>query len=154
MFSRCPPSPRDLLEVFGVPLVPHVASRPAIQALLGEGRQSRDKKTRTVSLWTSKLLKSLQNEQAGSKCVRGNTHFTTHALVHLRPIKSFCNSQTEHDTEVLTSIDFSHRVAEGSRSSWLKTLGIHITHCLILLKYFAESHVNIRVVESEWGENV
>ena len=45
-------------------------------------------------------------------------------LVHLRLIKSFLNSQTEHDVEMkLTPIDFSHGVAEASRSSCLQTLG-------------------------------
>ena len=37
---------------------------------------------------------------------------------------SFYNLQTERDMEArLTSIDFSRRGAEGSRSSWLQTLG-------------------------------
>ena len=47
--------------------------------------------------------------------------------VSARPLethRSFYNLQTEHDMETtLTSIDFSRRVAEGSRSSWLQILG-------------------------------
>ena len=37
---------------------------------------------------------------------------------------SFCNSRSKHDMEMkLTSINFSRRVLEGSRSLWLQTLG-------------------------------
>ena len=59
---------------------------------------------------------------------------------------SFYNLQTENDMETkLTSIYFSHRVAEGSKSSWLQhlvtnlsiiphTLGIQML--LVVLFYF------------------
>ena len=61
----------------------------------------------------------------------------------------------------LTSIDFSSRVAEGSRSSWLQTLASqlidhfpyfrytnHKYYCNILVEYASESQVNSRVVET------
>ena len=41
-------------------------------------------------------------------------------MLHLRLLKVFCNSQIEHALKMrLASIDFSHRGAQGFRSSWL-----------------------------------
>ena len=49
------------------------------------------------------------------------------AMLRLRLLEiflSFYNAQSEHDTDMkVTLIDFSCRVTEGSRSSWLQTLG-------------------------------
>ena len=46
------------------------------------------------------------------------------ARVHLTPVKVFTTRKTQNNMEMeLTFIDFSHRGAEGSRSSWLQTLG-------------------------------
>ena len=76
---------------------------------------------------------------------------------------SFYNSPAEHDTETkLTSIDFSHRVAYDSKSSWLQTLGnqcnlsivphtlgtltANVTYGIILLEYVNESQVNVYLV--------
>ena len=77
------------------------------------------------------------------------------------PVRVFIyNSQTERDMEIkLASLDFSRRIAECSRSSWLQTLGhqlidgyvqsiatANITYCIILLGNVNESPVNARVV--------
>ena len=63
------------------------------------------------------------------------------------------NLQTEHDMEMkLTSIDFSHQVAEGSRSSWPQTLGnqlidgspyIRYANCKYYLLYNNHYYLNM-----------
>ena len=59
-------------------------------------------------------------------CASDNELYTCILCAHsLETIKVLiqCNLQTEHDMEMkLTSIDFSCRVAEDSRSSWLQIL--------------------------------
>ena len=48
----------------------------------------------------------------------------------------FCNLQTERDVETkLTSVDFSRRVAEGSRSSLLQTLANQCIHHSLYIRY-------------------
>ena len=71
------------------------------------------------------------------------------AHVHLRLV---ANLQNEHDMEMkLASIEFSNRVGEAFRSSWLQTLGNHRlidrSYCTILLEHMNESQVNVCVVE-------
>ena len=73
------------------------------------------------------------------------------------------NLQIKHDMEMkLTPINFSHQVAESSKSSWLQILGNQlincspyiryttvtpsITYCIILLDYVNESQVNACIV--------
>ena len=49
---------------------------------------------------------------------------------------TFYNPRTEHDFEMkFTSIVFSHRVVEGSRSSWLQTLGNQLIDCSPHIRY-------------------
>ena len=78
-----------------------------------------------------------------------------HAHVHSGLIKVFitCKSNTRRWNLQCTSTDFSYGVAEGSRSSWLQTLGNQLitlphtlgiltantTYCIILLQCVNES---------------
>ena len=59
----------DLLNCFGVQLIPIITQKPAITKLLSEGRQSRNKRTKTLATWSMKTIKQLQGESPGSKCV-------------------------------------------------------------------------------------
>lgn len=59
----------DLLTCFGVQLIPIITQKPAITKLLSEGRQSRNKRTKTLATWSMKTIKQLQGESPGSKCV-------------------------------------------------------------------------------------
>ena len=60
-------------------------------------------------------------------------------IQHARSLEtpsSFYNSQTKHNTKTkLTSIHFSRQVIEGSRSSWLQTLGNQLINCSPYSKY-------------------
>ena len=62
---------RDLLASFGIQLIPLINQKPAIHKLLMEGRQSRNRRTKTLSTWVTRTIKGLQTgESGGSKCVR------------------------------------------------------------------------------------
>ena len=68
----------------------------------------------------------------------------------------------------LTSTNFSRRVTEGSRSTWLQTLGFkllivphtlgiltaNITYCIMLLEHVNESQVNAHIVNLGPGKSV
>ncbi|XP_019853838.1 PREDICTED: importin subunit beta-1 isoform X2 [Amphimedon queenslandica] len=58
----------DLLNCFGAQLIPIITQKPAITKLLSEGRQSRNKRTKTLATWSMKTIKQLQGESPGSKC--------------------------------------------------------------------------------------
>ena len=63
-------------------------------------------------------------------------YYSTCTHVHLKLIKFFLNSQTEHDMEMkFVSIDFSSRVVEGSRSSWLQIQGNQLIDCSPYIGY-------------------
>lgn len=44
-----------------------INQKPAINKLLSEGRQSRNKRTKTLATWAMRTIKQLQGE---AKCVR------------------------------------------------------------------------------------
>lgn len=59
----------DLLASFGIQLIPLINQKPAIHKLLMEGRQSRNRRTKTLSTWVTRTIKGLQTgESGGSKC--------------------------------------------------------------------------------------
>ena len=67
-----------------------------------------------------------------------NQLYYTH--IHLRLIKNLIKSWTEHDKEfkltcTCTSIKSFWQVAEGSRSSWLQTLGNQPINCSPFIRY-------------------
>ena len=58
------------------------------------------------------------------------------------------NSQAEYDTEMnLISTDFPHQVKQGSRSSWLQTLGNQLINCFPYIRYTNSKYYCIILVE-------
>lgn len=48
----------DLWTVYGTHLVPQLTNKPAVYKLLKEGKTSRNKRTKTLSMWAFKLVNS------------------------------------------------------------------------------------------------
>lgn len=58
-----------------------ISQKPAINKLLNEGRQSRQKRTKTLATWALRTIKQLQGDAGSSKCVCF-TNFVTFCDFH------------------------------------------------------------------------